>query len=1060
MRKAVSMFVLLLLVVGGALADTEPTEGLRDERPTSVALVGAKIVVSPDRSIDSGTILIRDGKITAVGPDVEIPAGVRQIDLKGKTVYPGFIDSYTKGTDTSDAAGPGYWNNHVAPQRKAAEWVATDAGLNKVLRSQGIAARVVAPTAGILQGQAAVVLTSDVPAARGVVRESVAQCVRLTVPFQHGRRSYPSSPMGAIALARQAMLDAEWYEQALGAVRAEPSLPRPELNLALAAISDHNRAGGLWLAEVSNETHALRADRFAREFSLRLAIVGAGNEYRRLEEIAETGRVVIVPLDFPKPPEVATKVHTLHVSLEELMHWRLAPENPGRLAERGVTIAFSSEGLGNRGEFLAQIRKAVERGLAPEAALEGLTLSPARLLGLEEQLGSIEPGKLASLVVTDGELFDKQTKLVATWVAGVEHKHQSEPIAKLQGKWELRLRKGVAGEKLWRLSIEGTPEKPTAKIEPVKQEEVDKKTEEAEQKVEANQAAKDQEKKSPEGATLKPLSIVGHRLSGAFDTKPLGGDGRVVLWGTLRTGGEQESLTGHLTLADGGLVTFIATRVEGRKEPEEEEDDNEKERDQKEESGKEAKKAAKKIAKEVAVEVNYPFGAYGLTEAPEGEWVAFTGATVWTCGAEGILKDATVVVKEGKIVAVGTDLEVPEGAKEIPCEGKHLTPGIIDCHSHMATDGGINEVGQAVTAEVRIGDTIDCDDIHIYYQLAGGVTTANVLHGSANPIGGQNQVIKLRWGATAEEMKFEGAPAGIKFALGENVKQSNWGARATGRYPQSRMGVDELMIDRFQAAKEYRENQQRWERSRRGLPPRRDLELEAIAEILEKKRLVHCHSYRQSEILALLRTLESFDVQVGSLQHILEGYKLAPELAEHGAMASSFSDWWGYKFEVYDAIPHNGALLHRAGVVVSFNSDDLELARLLNLEAAKATKYGGVEPEEALKFVTLNPARQLRIDAHVGSIEVGKHADLVVWSGPPMSSFSRCEQTWIDGRRYFDRDTDAKLRQRDAKLHAELVQAVLASGEPTAQPGENRVDTSPFWPRYDEYCAGQDHGLD
>ncbi len=392
-------------------------------------------------------------------------------------------------------------------------------------------------------------------------------------------------------------------------------------------------------------------------------------------------------------------------------------------------------------------------------------------------------------------------------------------------------------------------------------------------------------------------------------------------------------------------------------------------------------------------------------------------------------------------------------------QGKHVTPGLIDCHSHIATDGGVNESGQTVTAEVRIGDFVDSEDINIYRHLAGGVTTINILHGSANTIGGQNQVIKLRWGALPDAMRFAEAPAGIKFALGENVKQSNWGDRFTQRYPQTRMGVEQLLRSTFEAAREYSQRWAEYRRRQQGPPPRVDLELEAVAEVLRGERLVHCHSYRQDEILALLRICEEFGVRVATLQHILEGYKVADEIARHGAGGSSFSDWWAYKFEVYDAIPYNGALMHRAGVVVSFNSDSAELARRLNTEAAKAIKYGGLSENEALQFVTLNPARQLGIDRYVGSLEVGKHADLVVWSASPLSSLARCEQTWIDGRKYFDLQDDQQLRQRAARQRAALVQRILRSGAPMAGVDEQTGGEDTLWPRHDIYCGfHQGHG--
>jgi N-acetylglucosamine-6-phosphate deacetylase len=419
------------------------------------------------------------------------------------------------------------------------------------------------------------------------------------------------------------------------------------------------------------------------------------------------------------------------------------------------------------------------------------------------------------------------------------------------------------------------------------------------------------------------------------------------------------------------------------------------------------------------------------------------------------LENADLLIHNGIIESVGQNLPRPANAVVIDGTGLHVSPGIIDCHSHMATDGGVNESAQAVTAEVRIGDFIDPNDITIYRQLAGGVTTSNILHGSANPIGGQNQVIKLRWGALDEELKMREAPAGIKFALGENVKQSNWGEGYNTRYPQSRMGVEQIMRDRFEAAKLYRQRWQDWSASPKGLPPRRDLELEAIAEILEGKRWIHCHSYRQDEILTMLHTLDDYNVTIGSLQHILEGYKVADAMAAHGAMGSSFSDWWAYKFEVLDAIPYNGAIMHQAGVVVSFNSDDDELARHLNHEAAKAIKYGGVEPAEALKFVTLNPAKQLRIERWVGSLEAGKHADFVIWNRSPLSTLSACQQTWIDGRKYFDRAQDLRQREQDATLHRQLIQSVLAVG--AGKGADDSQDPSTWWVRHDEFCH---HGHD
>jgi N-acetylglucosamine-6-phosphate deacetylase len=412
-------------------------------------------------------------------------------------------------------------------------------------------------------------------------------------------------------------------------------------------------------------------------------------------------------------------------------------------------------------------------------------------------------------------------------------------------------------------------------------------------------------------------------------------------------------------------------------------------------------------------------------------------ATIWTSGPRGILTNASLAVADGKIKEVGEvagDFANSE-TLVIDATGLAVTPGIVDCHSHSAILGDVNEEGLPCTAMVRIGDVVNSETPNLYEQLAGGTTTLNLLHGSANPIGGQNQVIKLRDGAPPEELKLAGAPQGIKFALGENVKQSNWGDKFVTRYPQTRMGVEAFIANRFTAAQEYLAAQAQ-ARTNGGLAPRRDLELEALGEILQGRRWIHCHGYRQDELLMLLRLTQSFGVKIGSFQHGLEGYKVADELAAGDVGVSTFSDWWAYKFEVYDAIPFNGSLLRERGVLVSFNSDSDFLARLLNFEAAKAVKYGGTSEAEALKFVTLNPARQLRVDAHVGSLEPGKDADFVLWSKSPLDSGTVCLQTWIDGRKYFDRALDP---ERTARRQAERA-ALLAKAKRIADLGGDGGD--------------------
>jgi imidazolonepropionase-like amidohydrolase len=379
----------------------------------------------------------------------------------------------------------------------------------------------------------------------------------------------------------------------------------------------------------------------------------------------------------------------------------------------------------------------------------------------------------------------------------------------------------------------------------------------------------------------------------------------------------------------------------------------------------------------------------------------------------------SVLIRDGKIAEVGPKIAAPAGAIVIDATGKFLMPGIVDCHSHIAADS-INEGSVSVSSMVGIEDVLNPDDIAIYRALAGGVTVANVLHGSANSIGGKCTVIKLRWGKDAHDLIFQGAMPGIKFALGENPKRAgnqNPGRVNTNlRYPATRMGVEDVIRQAFTEAKEY---QQIWAdytakvaRGESAIPPRRDLKLEPLVEVLEGKRFVHSHCYRQDEILMLLRVADDFGFKIRTLQHVLEGYKVAKEIAAHGAGASTFSDWWSYKLEAFDAIPYNAAIMASKGVLVSLNSDSAELMRHLNDEAAKTMKYGGVSEDDALAMITINPAKQLAIDSKVGSIEVGKDADLTLFDKHPLSNYAKVEKVFIDGTEYFDRERDIAGRAK------------------------------------------------
>lgn len=976
------LVMVLLFPARYAVSQTAPTEGLRDRTPSIHALINARLVPAPGKIVENATLVLRDGIIEGVG-NVRIPPDARVWDMKGMTVYPGFIDASTSygmsrpvekegpqrpRENTSEARGTSYWNPQVLAHQNATSLFLPDPKFAEKLRSQGITTVLTLPAKGIFRGTGAVVNTGDGTSGAQVVRERVFQSI--TFERDSDSEGYPSSLMGTIALIRQTLYDAGWSVRAQDVYRKNNSLPRPETLEPLSALAPVLTGKQPVLMEASDELNFLRADALAREFGLTMFIRGSGHEYKLLDAVKATGRGVVLPVNFPDPPSVQTPEEALEVSLSDLRYWDEAPDNPAVLHRAGIPIALTSALLKDPGQFIAQVRKAVERGLSPDAALAALTTTPSKFLGIEKQLGTLEQGKIANIVVTDGDLFSANTKIRETWIDGKRYQVKTQPEMDPRGTWLLHLPGAKADSLL--LEIKG--------------------------EIDGLQGSL----KTHREVKLKSASIGAMRLLLSFSGDTLGFPGIVRMTGVISA----DTLTGTGEWADGKAFSWLALR-KGSFIPEQD-------------SAKQKKITA------ASFPPVQPHGEYGRQRLPEQHDVVLVrGATLWTCTDQGVIRNADLLVHKGKITAVGQNISAPAGAMIIDGTGRHVTPGLIDAHSHTSVSGSVNEGTQAISAEVRVGDIISNNDIDVYRGLAGGLTTAHVLHGSANPIGGQSQLIKLRWGMLPEEMKFEGAPPTIKFALGENVKQSNWGDRFTTRYPQTRMGVAEIIRDQFAAAKDYQRAWQKYERDGAGIPPRRDLELDAIVEILNGKRFIHCHSYRQDEILMLIRLADEMGFQVTVFQHILEGYKVADAMAHHGAGGSSFSDWWGYKLEVYDAIPHNGALMHEQGVLVSFNSDSEELARRMNLEAAKAVKYGGLSEEEALKFVTLNPAKQLKVDHRVGSLSIGKDADFVIWSGHPLSTYSRCEQTWVDGRRYFDLGEDAQLRQQSEHQRATLIQKAL-----------------------------------
>ena len=1012
-----------------AQVTTVPKQGIRENDPRLHALTNARIVAAPGKTIEKGTVLIRDGLIVEVGPDVKLPAEARVWDLAGKTIYAGFIDAYSRlglpdtlqpeplrlDVDPDDpnakpkevpkekAKGTRSWNPRVTPERKASDYINLDKKATQKLRDLGFTSALIVPGRGIFRGSSALINLQEADVDTMVVSPLVAQHIAFDFD-RDGDRGYPNSLMGSIALIRQSYLDASWYQAAQDAYRKAPATTeRPETNASLAALAEQAQRNPA-VFEAEDELDLLRALRIADEFKLKPILFGNGYEYRVRKALAEKKPGIILPLDFPKAPEIERPNQALEYDLDELQHWDRAPSNPARLAEAGIAFAFTTQKLEKpEKEFWARVRLAVRRGLSKDIALAALTSTPAEMFGLTDRLGTIAPGRMANLVVASGDLFADEARVLTTWVDGRYYDTEQARERDLRGTWEV-----TAEGKTLPLVVEGKLEKLEAKLAGEK----------------ASVSVKDDAVLVIAPAKLFEKGEGSIRLTGQIAGETIAGSGEApgaapVRWSAKRT------------------APFTAV-----KKPDE-----------------------KPSPLDTALDFpeTYPAGAFGPTALPQPTSVLIQGATIWTSGPQGTLQNADLLVTGGKISAVGPGLKAPGGAPVIDGKGMHVTPGIIDCHSHAAISRGVNEASHAVTCEVRIGDVVDATDIDLYRQLAGGVTTANLLHGSANPMGGQNQVIKFRWGALPEELKFADAMPGVKFALGENVKQANWGDKFKTRYPQTRMGVEQLMRDRFRAAQEYDAALKK----KQALPVRRDLQLEAISEMLSGKRLVHCHSYRQDEILAFLSVAREFKLKVATLQHILEGYKVADAMAKDGVGGSSFADWWGYKFEVYDAIPDNAAMMHQQGVLTSVNSDSADLARRLNTEAAKSMKYGGLSPDDALKLVTIYPARQLRIDAKTGSLETGKDADFVIWSGHPLSNYASVKQTWIDGRKYFDRAEDLEARKAFATQRDALVQKALTErlkelgsakeGESDKKPEEKEKEPSP--PKHSARHHQREHEL-
>ncbi len=974
-KTGVNPYLFLLafcFLFAGPLAaqQTAQTDGMKDNTPSVHALTGATVVTAPGQAISNATLVIRDGVIEAVGRNVNIPADARVWEMNGKTIYPGFIDTYSNAgmqdPQIELERGDLSWNPQLRAQLRAVSEYSPDEDGSENLRSQGFTTAMSVPPIGIFRGETAVFSLNAKPVTERVVQPSVAQSVSLGRSFELGF-GYPNSAMGIIALIRQTLYDADWHLRAHQAYRTNPEgLERPESNAALAALESTVQGEQPMLFEARNEEEILRSLRIADEFGLDPWIRGSGHEYQILDILSEKNVPLILPLAFPDAPDVESPESALNQNLSTLRHWYFAPLNPAKLDDAGISFSFSTAGLDNTSQFLANLRKAVKHGLDSETALAALTTRPASLLGIEATHGSLQAGKAANLVVAEGDLFESEARILDVWVDGDRFQVNSPTEVDMSGEWEIT---SAGGNIDGTLNLNETRPGRYAGTVTIDGEEIDI----------ASSSSRDQAR----------------RFRVDFPGEELGYDGMVRLTASL----SGDELIGWAEIHGVGRFDWSGQRVSG---PEEDEI-----------------RQVNVTPRDLDIALLRPSMEYGRTAVPEEpRAVLVRNATIWTMGPQGVLDGADLLVRDGLIEEVGFDLRAPRNAVVIDAEGKHVTPGLIDAHLHSGVSG-VNEVGNAIVPEVRLGDVLHINNIWMYRQLAGGLTTAHVMHGSANPIGGQNQHIKMRWGAISDDLKFEGAPRTVKFALGENVKRVG-----TDRYPETRMGTREIMADRFRMARDYQARWQEWEQNREGIPPRKDLRMEALVDILNEDILVQSHSYRQDEILMLMRLAEEFDFRIKAFHHGVEAYKVAPELAEHGAGAVVWSDWGAFKIEAYDNTVYNARLLHEAGVKTSLHSDNSQIAARMNWEAAKMVR-AGMDPEDALSLVTINTAELLGIDDKVGSLEPGKDGDFVIWNGDPLSTLTKAEQTWIDGRKYFDLEEDAALRDAVEHERSELIQLIL-----------------------------------
>jgi imidazolonepropionase-like amidohydrolase len=926
------------------------------------AITNATIITRPGQVITNGTIIIKNGNIEAIGNGITIPKNAVVEDAAGNYIYPSFIESYGDLAMETPKRASNSGSAQYDEGRKGYYWNdhirAEQSAMDHFEYDEKEAKKYIDAGFGTVQTH----LHDGIARGNGMLialDNNGTDADRILkqesgnfFSLSKSRQSRQSYPTSMMGAL--ALLRQTHFDADWYAKGYSKSK-----DLSIEALNTKKKL--VQIIEAGDKKNILRVDKLGDRIGKQFVIVGGEDAYEMIADIKATNAALIVPLNFPDAYDVSNPNLEWFVNLGDMREWKQAPGNLMMLSKAGITFAITTKDLKSPADLMKKLQVAMQYGLTEDQALAALTTTPANILKVSDMVGTLEKGKLANFIMTSGKLFEKDTEIYENWVKGSKHVLKERNKKDIDGSYVATL-----NNLKYIISIKSKGKKSTVKIDSI---------------------------------TLgSKITYDGDWVNIVTTQK----DTVNKTYTRFLATPQNDDLKGTAYLPNGQEVAFTAFKnTADSKDDKEDENENEKESDD-------------KTVKEMG-RMTYPNIGYGSETKPVEETVLYRNATVWTNENGGILENTDVLVKDGKISKIGKNLNTGS-ARVIDATGKHLTAGIVDEHSHIAIDNGVNEAGHNSTAEVTIEDVVDHEDINIYRDLAGGVTTSQLLHGSANPIGGRSAIIKLKWGYKADEMIYNDSPKFIKFALGENVKQSR--SKNGVRFPQTRMGVEQVFEDYFSRARAYAN-------AKGNKDFRYDEEMEVLLEILESERFVSCHSYVQSEINMLMKVAVKHGFRINTFTHILEGYKVADKMAAHGAGGSTFSDWWAYKYEVNDAIPYNGAILHSQGVLTAFNSDDAEMSRRLNQEAAKAVKYGGVSEEEAWKFVTLNPAKLLHIDDRTGSIKTGKDADLVLWSENPLSVTARAEITMIDGIVFFDKQRDLGFRKSIKEERQQLVNEMI-----------------------------------